>query len=148
MQRKLKAKVMSCGLVVNVYQAKPGDKYFIDEDNNPYTSEELDFTVEQDTKDIHSDDPIVQISKIFEIPKQEKSPDWGEITEKSNQSNLKFERAKSEINKEETLINFQCDMVRILVSKMQEHYVISEMVDSIMDTVHQFSKHIFRKETI
>lgn len=43
----MKAIVIETGAVVNVTQAKAGGEYFIDDANNPYKIDELDFNVRE-----------------------------------------------------------------------------------------------------
>ena len=138
MQHKLKAKVLSCGLVVNVYQAKPGDKYFIDEDNNPYTSEELDFNIEQEGV-THSDDPMIQITKFLEIPRQDKAPSFEEM----NQSTLKLEEKRKEMEKELLRLNFKCQLVTTFLSRIDSISLTPALQESIMNMVEYFEHETF-----
>ena len=111
--RKIKVRIIASNEEIFVRQTSPGHKYFIDDQNNPYTVEELDFTIEGEP----TQEPFVQIARLFEMPKQDKMPSWDEMTEKSNASNLKFEKAKSELTQNEMLLAFKYDLVKILVSK-------------------------------
>lgn len=62
MKTTIKARVLATNEVVRVYQAKEGDMHFIDENNNPYKCEELDFNVEEETSD-----PIERLERMMEI---------------------------------------------------------------------------------
>ena len=104
MKATIKARVIATNEVVRVYQAKEGDMHFIDENNNPYMCEELDFNVEEQPID-----PIERLEKMMEIlkPTPIRFPTQDEI----NASNLRFERAKFKMEKEKMRLQFICDLV-------------------------------------
>lgn len=136
----MKAKIIATNDIIEVHQVKPGDIYFLDDNNNPYRCNELDFNVDKE-------DTTTSIAKLFGI-----SPitSLEEAQEKQNEMHLKYDRAKSSITREELLLTFQCDMVRIIVSKLPEEFYVSldERIPDIISTVRQFSKKIFGVETV
>lgn len=92
-----------------MYQAQEGDTHFIDENNNPYKCEELDFNVEEETTDPF-DRWDKMLDKLAEInnPKQTYHfPTQDEI----NESNLKLEREKFKTEKEKMRLQFMCDFI-------------------------------------
>lgn len=104
MKTTIKARVLATNEVVRVYQAKEGDTHFIDEKNNPYKCEELDFNVEEQPID-----PMERLEKMMEIlkPAPIRFPTRDEI----NASNLRFEREKFKMEKEKMRVQFMCDFV-------------------------------------
>ena len=109
MKTTIKARVLATNEVVRVYQAKDGDMHFIDENNNPYTCEELDFNVEEQPTDPF-DRWDKMLDKLAEInnPKQTYHfPTQDEI----NESNLKLEREKFKMEKEKMRLQFISDFV-------------------------------------
>lgn len=107
MKTTIKARVLATNEVVRVHQAKEGDTHFIDENNNPYKCEELDFNVEEETTDPF-DRWDKMLDKLAEInnPKQTYHfPTQDEI----NESNLKLEREKFKMEKEKMRLQFMCN---------------------------------------
>lgn len=106
MKQTIKARVIATNEVVRVYQAKEGDIHFIDENNNPYKCEELDFTVEEEPKD-----PIERLERMMGMLNKPtpfpKFPTQDEI----NESNLKLEKEKFKLKKEEMRLQFMCDFI-------------------------------------
>lgn len=88
MKPTIKARVIATNEVVRVYQAKEGDMHFIDENNNPYRCEELDFNVE-------------------EQPAPIRFPTQDEI----NASNFKFETALHEMEVKRMRMQFKSDFI-------------------------------------
>lgn len=105
MKPTIKARVIATNEVVRVYQAKEGDTHFIDENNNPYRCEELDFNVEEETSD-----PIERLERMMDIFKPAPLPKFP-TQDEINESNLRFERAKFKMEKEKMRLQFMCDFV-------------------------------------
>ena len=105
----IRARVIATGEIVKVHQAKEGDTHFIDENNNPYKCEELDFNVEEEITDPF-DRWDKMLDKLAEInnPKQTYHfPTRDEI----NESNLKLEKEKFKMEKEKMRLQFMGDCV-------------------------------------
>lgn len=105
MKPTIKARVLATNEVVKVYQAKEGDKHFIDENNNPYMCEELDFNVEEQPTD-----PIERLEKMMDIFKPAPLPKFP-TQDEINESNLKLEKEKFKLKKEEMRLQFISDFV-------------------------------------
>ena len=125
MKTTIKARVIATNEVVRVYQAKEGDTHFIDENNNPYKCEELDFNVEEETTDPF-DRWDKMLDKLAEInnPKQTYHfPTQDEI----NESNLKLEREKFKMEKEKMRLQFICDFILKYASEYSDRgYIRAE----------------------
>lgn len=105
MKTTIKARVLATNEVVRVYQAKEGDMHFIDENNNPYTCEELDFNVEEQPID-----PMERLEKMMDIFKPAPLPKFP-TQDEINESNLKLEKEKFKLKKEEMRLQFISDFV-------------------------------------
>ena len=132
--QRIKAKVLSSGTIVNVYQTKSGDKYFIDEDNNPYTAEELDFTVEQPS----AKDNDASFTNLFGIHPigQPDAFQWNDMS-------FKLEKARKEMEKEIIRLNFKCQLVTIFFSRIDSAEVSPAFRQGVMDLVNYFEQKIF-----
>ena len=124
MKTTIKARVLATNEVVRVYQVKEGDMHFIDENNNPYMCEELDFNVEEQTTD-----PIERLEKMMDIFKPAPLPKFP-TQDEINESNLKLEREKFKMEKEKMRLQFMCD------------YTIKRGCDN-MDFAEMIAKKIF-----
>lgn len=125
---KIKAKVISSGETIEVRQVAPGDKYFLDNENNPYTSEELDFNVEQ-YKPVSTDPDLAALYRNLSLD---------EYTEKSNQSALKLKKAETELNKTMMKLSFKCQLVTTLIGS---HHIYDK--DEVIETMEFYSNKIF-----
>lgn len=105
MKTTIKARVLATNEVVRVYQAKEGDMHFIDENNNPYKCEELDFNVEEQPID-----PMERLEKMMDIFKPAPLPKFP-TQDEINESNLKLEREKFKMENEKMRSQFICDFV-------------------------------------
>lgn len=105
MRTTIKARVLATNEVVRVRQVKDGDMHFIDENNNPYKCEELDFNVEEQPID-----PIERLEKMMDIFKPAPLPKFP-TQDEINESNLKLEREKFKMEKEKMRLQFISDFV-------------------------------------
>ncbi len=131
MKTTIKARVLATNEVVRVYQAKEGDMHFIDENNNPYKCEELDFNVEEQPID-----PMDRLEKMMEIlkPAPIRFPTQDEI----NASNLKFETAKHEMEVKRMRMQFKSDFIIACID--------TGIVDDLGKRAEDYARDIFDKQ--
>lgn len=119
----IKARVIATNEVVKVYQVKEGDTHFIDEKNNPYKCEELDFNVEEQPID-----PIERLEKMMDIFKPAPLPRFP-TQDEINESNLRFEREKFKMEKEKMRLQFMCDYT---IKRGCDNMDFTEMIANII----------------
>lgn len=130
MKQIIKARVLATDEVVRVYQAKEGDVHFIDENNNPYKCEELNFNVEEQPID-----PMERLEKMMAIfkPAPIRFPTQDEI----NASNLKFETALHEMEVKRMRMQFKSDFIIACIG--------NGIADDLGKRAEDYARNIFDK---
>lgn len=124
----MKAKVLETGEIVEVKQVGPGKAWFLTDNNDSYSIEELDLNVPEDTQEPEEQE---MPGMIFRTLSSGPSPE--EV--------LKAEIAKKEIEKQMMLLSFKCQVVTIMIST---HRILDK--DVVLGTANYFAEQIFGKE--
>lgn len=132
MKTTIKARVLATNEVVRVYQAKEGDMHFIDENNNPYKCEELDFNVEEQPID-----PMERLEKMMDIFKPTPLPKFP-TQDEINASNLKFETALHEMEVKRMRMQFKSDFIIACID--------NGIVDDLGKRAEDYARDIFDKQ--